>query len=61
MEMLPEGNTLSNCNYGAKKILYPMGVKYKKIHAILNDCILYCKDNEDKDKYCLSHVYEITL
>ena len=32
-DMLPEGNTLPNCNYEAKKILYPMAMEYKKIHA----------------------------
>jgi len=31
-EMLLEGNTIPNQNYDAKKILFPMGVKYKKIH-----------------------------
>ena len=42
-DMLPEGNTLPNRNYEAKKILCPMGMEYKKIHACLNDCILYRK------------------
>jgi hypothetical protein len=27
-----------------------MGIEYKKIHACPNDCILYWKDNEEKDK-----------
>jgi len=44
--MLQEGNTLPNRNYEAKKILCPMGMEYKKIHACLNDCILYRKDFE---------------
>jgi len=39
-DMLPEGNILSNRNYEANKILCPMGMKYKKIHACPNDCIL---------------------
>ena len=43
-DMLPEGNTLPNRNYEAKKILCPMGMEYKKIHACPNDCILYQKD-----------------
>ena len=42
-EMLPEGNTLPNRNYAAKKILCPMGMEYKKIHACPNDCILFRK------------------
>jgi len=45
-DMLPEGNTLPNHNYEAKKILCPMGMEYKKIHACPNDCILYQKDFE---------------
>nr|KYP59416.1 hypothetical protein KK1_014852 [Cajanus cajan] len=40
-EMLPEGNTLPNCNYEAEKVLCPMGLEYKKIHACPNDCMLY--------------------
>ncbi|XP_052730448.1 uncharacterized protein LOC128195809 [Vigna angularis] len=40
-DMLPEGNTLPTRNYDAKKILCPMGMEYKKIHACPNDCILY--------------------
>ena len=42
--MLPEGNTLPNRNYEAKKILCPMGMEYKKIHACPKDCILYHKE-----------------
>jgi len=42
-DMLPEGNTLPNRNYEAKKIFCPMGMEYKKIHACPNDCILYRK------------------
>ena len=33
-EMLPEGNTLPNRNYEAKKVLCPMGMEYKRyMHA----------------------------
>jgi len=45
-DMLLEGNTLPNRNYEAKKILFPMGMEYKKIHACPIDCILYRKDFE---------------
>jgi len=45
-DMLPKGNTLPNRNYEAKKILCPMGMEYKKIHACPNNCILYQKDFE---------------
>nr|KYP57386.1 hypothetical protein KK1_003647 [Cajanus cajan] len=43
-EMLPEDNMLPNRNYEVKKILCPMGLEYKKIHACPNDCILYTND-----------------
>nr|KYP35776.1 hypothetical protein KK1_043169 [Cajanus cajan] len=43
-EMLPEDNTLPNRNYQVKKILCPMGLEYKKIHACPNDCVLYTND-----------------
>ncbi|WJX12650.1 hypothetical protein P8452_03121 [Trifolium repens] len=46
-EMLPEGNTLPNRNYEAKKILCPMGMEYKKIHACPNDCILNRNEFEE--------------
>ncbi|KAL3617125.1 hypothetical protein CASFOL_039519 [Castilleja foliolosa] len=42
--MLPEDNELPESNYKAKKILCPLGLGYKKIHACPNDCILYRKD-----------------
>jgi len=48
--MLPEGNTLPTRNYNAKKILSPMGMEYKRIHACPNDCILYRKEFEDWKK-----------
>ncbi|CAH9081963.1 unnamed protein product, partial [Cuscuta epithymum] len=49
-DMLPEGNTLPNRNYEAKKILCPLGMEYKRIHACPNDCILYRKEFEDLHK-----------
>ena len=39
--MLPEHNKLPKNHYEAKKILCPVGMEYKKIHACPNDCILY--------------------
>ncbi|XP_074266648.1 uncharacterized protein LOC141589927 [Silene latifolia] len=46
-EILPDGNELPKRTYDAKKILYPMGVDYVKVHACPNDCILYRKDYKD--------------
>jgi len=43
-QILPEGNTLLTSHYEAKKILCPMGLEYRKIHACPNDCILYRKE-----------------
>ena len=40
-KMLPEENTLPKNHYEVKKILCPMGMEYQKIHACLNDFILY--------------------
>ncbi|XP_050902383.1 uncharacterized protein LOC127112997 [Lathyrus oleraceus] len=59
-EMLPEENMLPNRAYEAKKILCPMGIEYKKIHACPNDCILYWKDNEEKEKCpkCMTSRYK---
>ena len=48
--MLLKGNTLPIRNCNAKKILCPMGMKYKRIQACPNDCILYGKEFEDLKK-----------
>ena len=38
--LLPEGNTLPEITYEAKKIVCPLGLEAQKIHACPNDCIL---------------------
>ncbi|XP_074299803.1 uncharacterized protein LOC141630971 [Silene latifolia] len=44
-DMLPEDhNVLPDRTYEAKKILRGIGMKYEKIHACPNDCILYRKN-----------------
>ncbi|KAL2340914.1 hypothetical protein Fmac_008854 [Flemingia macrophylla] len=48
-DMLPKENSLPNRYYEAKKILCPMGLEYKKIHACPNDCILYQGEFEGLD------------
>ena len=40
-KMLPEQDTLLKNHYEAQKILCPIGIEYRKIHACPNDCILY--------------------
>jgi len=49
-EMLPEGNTIPDHHYEAKKVLCPMGMEYEKIHACPNDCILYIKEFANHDQ-----------
>jgi len=46
-DMLLEENTLPKGYYQAKKILCMMGMKYQKIHACPNDCILYRHEFEE--------------
>nr|XP_004492006.1 uncharacterized protein LOC101504571 [Cicer arietinum] len=49
-KMLLEGNTLSNRNYEAKKLLCPMDMEYRKIHACHNDYLLYRNEFEELTK-----------
>lgn len=46
----PEDNKVVKSFYEAKKILSTLGMKYEKIHACPNDCILYRKEFEDLDE-----------
>ena len=50
-KMLPEDNALSKNHFEEKKILCPMGMKYQKIHACLNGCILYKNQFSEMHKY----------
>ncbi|XP_074322821.1 uncharacterized protein LOC141659793 [Apium graveolens] len=45
-EMLPAKNELPTSTYEAKKILCPMGMNVKKIHACPNDCVVFRKEHE---------------
>ncbi|KAL2905095.1 Protease HtpX-like protein 2 [Bienertia sinuspersici] len=45
-DMLPEENVLPKRTYEAKKTLSTMGLRYEKIHACPNDCMLYWKEHE---------------
>ncbi|XP_054820642.1 uncharacterized protein LOC129319568 [Prosopis cineraria] len=49
--MLPRENVLSVRCYEAKKILCPLGMEFKKIHACLNDCVLYRREHKEEQKY----------
>ena len=39
--LLPEGNTLPETTYEARKLVCPLGLEVQKIHAYPNYCILY--------------------
>ncbi|CAM8943746.1 unnamed protein product [Rhodiola kirilowii] len=60
-DMLPDENTLPNCTYEAKKVMCPMGIEYKKIHACPNDCILYRNAHKDLTEcsVCKSSRYKL--
>ena len=45
--LLPEGNTLPETTYKAKKVVCPLGLEAQKIHACPNDCILYRGEYEN--------------
>ena len=40
-EKLPKDNELPDSTYEAKKVICPLGLDVQKIHACINDCILY--------------------
>ncbi|XP_058093511.1 uncharacterized protein LOC131239697 [Magnolia sinica] len=47
-DALPEGETLPRSFYETKKIIGDLGLKYNKIDACPNDCMLYWKDAVDE-------------
>ncbi|XP_019231381.1 PREDICTED: uncharacterized protein LOC109212211 [Nicotiana attenuata] len=49
---LPSGETLPESFYGAKKVIRSLGLRYEKIHACENDCMLFWKHNS-KAESCL--------
>ncbi|KAK9943496.1 hypothetical protein M0R45_009103 [Rubus argutus] len=46
----PEGATVPESHYKAKKMLRELGLGYESIHACKNDCALFWKENEKLDK-----------
>ena len=46
----PKDNELPDSTYEAKKVICPLGLDVQKIHACINDCILYRGDHEDKNE-----------
>jgi hypothetical protein len=45
--MLPKNNELPASTYEAKKVVCPLDLEVQKIHACINDCILYRGDYEN--------------
>lgn len=46
---LPEGNRAPKDYYGAKKMLKGLGLGYEKIDACVNNCMLFYKQDRDRD------------
>jgi hypothetical protein len=50
-ELLPPDSKLPNDFYQSRKLLEGFGMQYIKIDVSYNNCMLFYKDNMDKDKY----------
>ncbi|KAK1368347.1 hypothetical protein POM88_034439 [Heracleum sosnowskyi] len=48
-EILLTSNVLPTSTYQTKKVLCPMGMNVKKMHASPNDCVLFQNEHEDPD------------
>ena len=62
--MLLKDNELSATTYKAKQVVYPLKLEIQKIHACLNDCILYHGEEYEKLDACQGYVvcsYNTTL
>jgi hypothetical protein len=62
-KILPNPNELPTTTYKAKQVVCPLGLDIQKIHACLNDCILYRgKDYENLDEcpVCKASRYKIS-
>ena len=53
-ELLPADSKFPKDFYSSKKMLEGLGMPYEKIHVCYKNCMLYYKDNRDKQKcdYC---------
>jgi hypothetical protein len=49
---LPKDNELPDSTYEAKKVLYPLGLEVQKIHACINDYILYRGEEYENLEAC---------
>ncbi|KAG8379093.1 hypothetical protein BUALT_Bualt07G0052300 [Buddleja alternifolia] len=57
---LPNGETLPSSYYEVKTMIKDLGLHYEKIHACVNDCVLYRKeyDKEEKCPKCSTSRYK---
>ena len=49
-QKLPKDNELPDSTYEAKKVICPLGLDVQKIHACINDCILYRGEYENMNE-----------
>ena len=59
--MFPKNNELPASTYEAKKVVCPLGLEVLKIHACINDCILYRGEYENLNEcpVCTALRYKI--
>ena len=59
--MFPKNNELPTSTYEAKKVVCPLGLEVLKIHACINDCILYRGEYENLNEcpVCTALRYKI--
>lgn len=59
--LLTKENLVPKSTYEAKKILHDLGLSYELIHACINDCVLFWKENATLDKCptCKTSRYKI--
>lgn len=48
---LPSSETLLESFYGAKKMIQNLGLRYEKIHACENNCMLFWKENANIESW----------
>ena len=51
-KQLPRNNELPDSTYQAKKLVCPLGLDVEKIHACINDCILYRGEKYENLEQC---------
>jgi hypothetical protein len=49
---LPKYNELADSTYEENKVLFPLGLEVQKIHACINDCILYRGEEYENLEAC---------